>query len=109
VIAALRAGARDVLEKPIQQPALLDAIGRQLAEIGVSVRCEEEYNQRLGARLRTVRLEASRTLHEVADVCGLSAAQLSHIELGKTGTSNWTLARICSALHTPPAKLLNGL
>jgi DNA-binding NtrC family response regulator len=109
VIAAIRAGARDILEKPIQPAALLAAIERQLGELGVSVRSEEEYNRRLGARIRAVRAEASLTLNDVSSASGLTAAQLSHIELGKTATSTWTLARICSALNTPLATLLGDV
>jgi len=109
VIAAVRAGARDVLEKPLQPAAVLEALERQLAEIGVSVRTEEDYNRRLGARLRAARAGAGLTLQSVARECGLSEAQLSAIELGRTATSTWTLARICAALRIPPATLLNGL
>lgn len=109
VLAAIRAGARDVLEKPVQAPVLLAALERHLGEIGVSVRTEAEFNRRLGARLRAARLEAELTLADVARAAGLSAAQLSHIELGKTATSTWTLARICSSLNQPPAAIVSGL
>ena len=109
VIAAMRAGAADILEKPIQGPALLEALERQLTAIGLNVRSEEEYNRRLGVRIRAARSAANLTLNDVARACGLTAAQISHIELGKTGTSTWTFARICGALKTPPAELLNGL
>ena len=47
VVAAIRAGAQDVLEKPIQPPSLLAALERQLEQAGVSVRSEAEYNRRL--------------------------------------------------------------
>ncbi len=109
VIAAVRAGARDILEKPIQGPVLLAAIERQLVALGVCVRSEEEYNRRLGARIRAARAAAGLTLNDVAGTCGLSAAQLSHIELGKTATSTWSFARICSTLRTTPAVLLENL
>lgn len=108
-LAAFRAGARDLLEKPIQQPALLDAVRRQLAELGMVARSEEEFNRRLGARVRTARAACNMTLSEVASVCGISAAQLSHIELGKTGTSAWMLGRICAALKLRPFQLLESL
>ena len=109
VIAAVRAGARDILEKPIQPPVRHAAIERQLAALGICVRSEEEYNRRLGARIRAARVEAGLTLNDVAGACGLSAAQLSHIELGKTATSTWSFARVCSALRTTPAALLENL
>jgi DNA-binding NtrC family response regulator len=109
VVAAIRAGARDILEKPIQAATLLAALERQLAESGLSIRSETEYNRRLGARIRARRAAGNFTLNEVAANCNLSAAQLSQIELGKTGTSTWTLARIASALRTSPAALLDGI
>ena len=109
VVAALRAGARDLLEKPVQREALLEALARQLAEAGIIVRSEPEFNQRLGARIRAVRTQAELTLAAVAAQCGLSAAQLSQIELGKSATSTWTLARIGSALRISLEKLLAGL
>ena len=109
IITAMRAGVRDILEKPLQPTSLLAALERQLAEGGLSVRSEEEYNRRLGARVRATRAEANLTLNDVARVCGLSTGQLSHIELGRTATSTWTLARISSALNTSVATLLDKL
>jgi DNA-binding NtrC family response regulator len=109
VVAALRAGARDLLEKPIQREPLLEALERQLAEAGIIARSEQEFNRRLGARIRAVRTQADRTLADLAENCGLTAAQLSQIELGKSATSTWALARICSALRTPLETLVRGL
>lgn len=109
VIAAMRAGARDLLEKPLHKGPLLEALERQLAEAGVGVRSEQEFNRRLGARIRAVRTQADLTLADVAAECGLTAAQLSQIELGKSATSTWSLARICSALDTPLDRLFSSL
>lgn len=109
VIAAVRAGARDVLEKPLRQETLLAALQRQLRDAGITVRSEQEFNRRLGARLRAARSAAGLTLADVVERCGLTAAQLSQIELGKSATSTWTLARICAALETSPAAVWSGL
>lgn len=109
VVAAMRAGARDLLEKPVQREPLLEALERQLAAAGVRVRSEQEFNRRLGARLRAVRVQSERTLADVAGECGLTATQLSQIELGKSATSTWGLARIGSALRTPLEKLVADL
>jgi DNA-binding NtrC family response regulator len=109
VLKAIRAGARDLIEKPIQQRVLLKALERQLAEIGIPARTERQFNRRLGARLRTLRQDARRTQHEVAELAGITPAQLSQIELGKTATSTWTLARISGALRVTLANLFDGL
>lgn len=106
---AIRAGARDLIEKPISQPRLLKVLERQLAEIGIPVRTELQFNRRLGARLRKLRKEARRTQQEVAELAGITPAQLSQIELGKTATSTWTLARISGALRVTLASLFDGL
>jgi two-component system response regulator FixJ len=106
---AIRAGARDLIEKPIQRLVLLKALERQLAEIGIPARSEPEFNRRLGARLRQLRQDARRTQHEIAGLAGITPAQLSQIELGKTATSTWTLARIGSALKVRLASLFDGL
>jgi DNA-binding NtrC family response regulator len=109
VIAAMRAGARDILEKPIQPESLRQALERQLADAGLNVRSEQDFNQRLGGQLRSARAQTGRTLADLAARCGLTAAQLSQIELGKTATTTWTLARIAAALGTPLEKLFRGL
>ncbi len=109
VVAAMRAGACDLLEKPIQREPLLAAVDRRLAETGLGVRTETEFNRRLGARLRAVRTQAEKTLNDLAAECGLTAAQLSQIELGKTATTTWSLARIAGALGLPLDRLMSGL
>ena len=102
---AIRAGARDLIEKPIQQSALLRALQRQLVEIGIPARSEAQFNERLGARLRCLREQARQTQRELAASVGITPAQLSQIELGKTATTTWTLARISGALKVPLAVL----
>lgn len=108
VIAAFRAGASDLLEKPLDNDSLIAALDRQLVELGITARTEPEFNRKLGSRLRERRTEVGQKLQEVAEVAGITAAQLSQIELGKTATTTWTLARICGALHVSPATLFEG-
>jgi DNA-binding NtrC family response regulator len=109
VLEAMRAGARDLLTKPIQRETLLAALDRQLAELGICGHTEDEFNRRLGQRLRTLRQETGRTLSDVASGAGITAAQLSQIELGKNGTSAWTLARICSAMQQPLGRIFGSV
>jgi DNA-binding response OmpR family regulator len=99
--AAARAGASEVLSKPLQPPAVLRALDREIARLGLPPRRESDFNRGLGARLRALRSQAGLTQQELAQRCGVTAAQLSQIELGKTATSTWTLARLCAALRVP--------
>ncbi len=101
VRAAVRAGARDLLEKPIDQRRLLRLLERQLQTMGVGALAEREFNVKLGQRLRTLRKAAGLTQNQLSDRVGLTAAQLSQIERGRTATSTWTLARIAGALRVP--------
>ena len=106
---AFAAGARELIEKPLSETRLMATLERQLHEIGIPARTEQEFNCRLGARLRALRKEAGRTQCDVAKVCKITAAQLSQIELGKTATSTWTLARICGSLRIPMSNLFDSL
>ena len=45
----------------------------------------------------------------MAEAAGITPAQLSQIELGKTATSTWTLARIAGTLRIPLTKLFDEL
>lgn len=102
---AIRAGARDLIEKPIERLTLLRALERQLTEIGIPARSEAQFNERLGTRLRLLRKEARRTQRELAEAVGITPAQLSQIEMGKTATTTWTLARIAGVLRAPLARV----
>lgn len=109
VVAAFRAGARDLLEKPIQREPLLSMLERHLADAGVVALDEQTFNTRFGRRLRSVRRQAELSAQELAEAAGISAAQLSQIELGKTATTTWTLARLCAALRVPLHECLRDL
>lgn len=106
---AFAAGAAELIAKPLSQIRLIETLERQLLEIGIPARTEQDFNRRLGGRLRELRKQADRTQTDVARACQITAAQLSQIELGKTATSTWTLARICGTLKTPMARLFESL
>lgn len=100
------AGAAALLEKPIDAPRLLQAVTECATRLGFRGRTEAELNRRIGARLKTIRQARGRAQFEVAEQAGLAASQLSQIETGRTGTSNWTLARLCGALDISLDELL---
>lgn len=105
VTEAMRHGTRDLLEKPIQQSALLAALERQAHDLGLIARTEAELSALIGERLRVLRAAADKSQSEVAAEAGISSAQLSQIESGKSATSLWTLARLCAALDETLVRL----
>ncbi len=105
---AIRAGARDLLEKPVEREQLLRTLDRHLAEMGLPALTEAEFNRRLGARLRALRRAIPLTQQQVAEQAGITAAQLSQIECGKTATSTWTLARVAGTLRVTLDDLFRG-
>lgn len=66
-------------------------------------------SQEVGARLRERRAQLSRTLRQVAEAAGISAAHLSDVEKGRTHPSLPVLLRIGKALDLPLAQLLPSL
>lgn len=103
------AGAATWVEKPLSKATVIHAVEQALAQVGVGARNEREFNRALGQRLRDTRVGQGRAQREVAKLAGITPAQLSQIESGKTATSTWTLARLCCALRIPPADLLRNL
>lgn len=109
VLQAIRAGACDLLTKPIQRDTLLSTVDRELTRLGIVGQTEEAFHTRLGRRLRALRQADDRTLQDVASAAGITPAQLSQIELGRNGTSAWTLARLSSALGKPLSEVVAEL
>ena len=58
-------------------------------------------NKEIGKRIRLRREELRRTQEEVAEDCGLSPCQLSHIETGRRYPSVPALVRIAEVLMVP--------
>jgi transcriptional regulator with XRE-family HTH domain len=64
-------------------------------------RFELELIERVGARVRTERLQRRLTLQDVANRCGLSVGMLSKVENGQISPSLRTLGQLSRALETP--------
>ena len=106
---AFRSGARELIEKPIEPELLRTTVDRQLAELGIAGNTQTQFQLRLGQRLRELRTERKLTLQDVAKSAAITPAQLSQIELGRNGTSAWTLARIAGVLRCPLRVLFEGI
>lgn len=102
-------GARELIEKPIDPEKLHATVDRQLAELGIAGNTQEQFQVRLGRRLRALRAGRELTLQDAAIAAQITPAQLSQIELGRNGTSAWTLARLASVLRCPLHVLFEGI
>jgi len=65
-----------------------------------------ELTAKVGARIRSFRVERSMTQGEFADACKLAQGHLSGIENGLNAITIETVARIANGLGVPPMYLL---
>lgn len=96
--AAMRFGCREYMTKPFEATDLRDAVDRIANTMGLRRADEEEFQHRLGERLRIMRHEKELSLIELADRVGISKAQISQIELGKSWPSLQLLRRLVRAM-----------
>jgi transcriptional regulator with XRE-family HTH domain len=59
---------------------------------------EQELEQAIGIRIRTLRMEKGLTLDDLATASGVSRAMISRIERAETSPTASLLARVCAAL-----------
>jgi len=67
-----------------------------------------ELNASIGSKVRTARQAKRLTTIQLAEMVGISQAQISRLEMGKQGFRTSTLTRIANALEYPPSYFLNG-
>ncbi len=106
---AMRAGAGDLLTRPVSPDELTQSLERLCHRLGLVHTNEDELNRLIGQRIRTERLSQKLTLRQLSDRTNLTTSQLSQVELGKNAASIWSLARISNGLGKQMAELLNGL
>ncbi|MEA1650371.1 XRE family transcriptional regulator [Nitrospirillum sp. BR 11164] len=66
----------------------------------------DPFDQRLAARLSSLRLERGWTLEVLAERSGISRATLSRLERGETSPTAALLGRLCTAYERPMSRLL---
>jgi transcriptional regulator with XRE-family HTH domain len=59
----------------------------------------------IGRAVRTIRTERGLTTTKLADMVGISQAQVSRLENGQQGFRSGTLVKIAKALKVPPFRL----
>ncbi len=106
---AMKLGCKSYLAKPVSADAILKAVEDVAQTCGLLTLSERELQLRLSRLLRARRLRQELTLTEMAQRIGLSKAQLSQIELGKSWPSFPTLKRISDELDQPFSELFKAI
>jgi DNA-binding NtrC family response regulator len=106
---AMKLGCKSYLAKPVSPEAIVKAINDVAQTCGLLTMSERELQLRLSRLLRAQRLRQELTLTEMANRIGLSKAQLSQIELGKSWPSFPTLKRISDELDQPFSELFKAV
>lgn len=106
---AMKLGCKSYLAKPVSGEAIAKAINDVAQSFGLLTLSERELQLRLSRLLRAQRLRLDLTLTEMAHRIGLSKAQLSQIELGKSWPSFPTLKRISDELDQPFSEIFKAV
>jgi DNA-binding NtrC family response regulator len=106
---AMKLGCKSYLAKPVSADAIVKAINDVAQSCGLLTMSERELQLRLSRLLRAQRLRQELTLTEMANRIGLSKAQLSQIELGKSWPSFPTLKRISDELDQPFSEIFKAV
>jgi DNA-binding NtrC family response regulator len=102
---AMKLGCKSYLAKPTNGQSIFEAVKEVAQSFGLLSLTERELQLRLSRLIRAQRLHQDLTLTEMAQRIGLSKAQLSQIELGKSWPSFPTLKRISDELDQPFSEL----
>jgi len=106
---AMKLGCKSYLAQPVSAAAIFNAVKEVAQACGLLTLSERELQLRLSRSLRARRLRQELTLTEMAQRIGLSKAQLSQIELGKSWPSFPTLKRISDELDQPFSELFKAV
>lgn len=104
--AAFRLRSFDYLTKPFSLSQLREALDRAVNTLGLGQNDVERLRERIGQRIKTLRVERDWGLKELAAATGISVSQLSSIERGIHLPSLEGLITISRAFHKKPSQLL---
>ena len=107
--AAFRLRTFDYLTKPFSLSQLREALERAVNTLGLGQSDVERLRERLGQRLKALRVERDWGLKELAAATGISVSQLSSIERGIHLPSLEGLITISRAFHKKPSALLSDI
>ncbi|MDA1315151.1 MAG: response regulator, partial [Acidobacteria bacterium] len=107
--ATFKSQACDYLAKPFSLAQLRQTLKNAIEKHSLGLSPREQLRQRLGKRLRVLRVERAWSLKETARETAISVSQLSSIERGAHMPSIESLLALCTAYAVKPSELLRSI
>lgn len=99
----------DYLPKPFSLAQLRQALANAIEKFGLGRAPQDRLRERLGHKIKMLRVERDWSLKEVAAAARLSVSQISSIERGANLPSIESLLAICRAFGKKPSEILASI
>jgi len=99
----------DYLAKPFSLSQLRQTLKNAVATFGLGQAPQDRLRQRLGHRIKMLRVERDWSLKDIAATTKLSVSQISSIERGTNMPSMESLLAICAAFDKKPSEILGSI
>ncbi len=99
----------DYLAKPFSLAQMRQTLANAIETYGLGRPPQDRLRDRLGRRIKMLRVERAWSLKELAGHTGISVSQLSSIERGAHMPSMESFLMMCQALETKPSDLLDAI
>lgn len=99
----------DYLAKPFSISQLRQTLGNAIEKFGLGRTAQDRLRERLGHRIKLLRVEQDWSLKDLAAMTKLSVSQISSIERGANLPSIESLLSICHAFGRKPSELLSSI
>lgn len=99
----------DYLAKPFSLTQLRQTLKNAIETFGLGRTPQDRLRERLGHRIKILRVERDWSLKDLAATTKLSVSQISSIERGANLPSMESLLAICSAFDKKPSEILGSI
>lgn len=106
---ALKKKAFDYLTKPFSLAQLRNTLSNAIETFGLGRAAQDRLRERLGHRIKLLRVEKDWSLKDVAAATQLSVSQISSIERGAHLPSLESFLAICRAFDKKPSEILASI
>jgi DNA-binding NtrC family response regulator len=99
----------DYLAKPFSLAQLRQTLHNAIEQFSLGRAPQDRLRERLGHRIKLLRVERDWSLKDLAATTKLSVSQISSIERGANLPSIESLLAICRAFHRKPSEILGSI